>query len=416
MVLMVNRLPARFVVWLVVVVTLVIAFNLGFYYGEDHALSKATAINLVGQEVSKPDQVDFSTFWKAWNLINEKYIADNGNNHSTTTKIVTDQDKVWGAIGGLTDSLGDPYSNFLPPEKKKRFEDDIRGNFGGVGMEIGVKDEVLTVIAPLPDSPAKKAGVLAGDKIIKIDDTITAGLSADEGVNLIRGEKGTKVRLTLARAKEKAFEITVVRDTINVPTLETKKLNGNIFQIKLYSFSASSPNLFRDALRQFVESGSDKLILDLRGNPGGFLEAAVNMASWWLPAGQPVVIEKHSGGVENKIYRSAGYNIFTDNLKMVILVDQGSASASEILAGALSEYGKATLVGQKTFGKGSVQELIPLTGNSSLKLTVAKWYTPKDHSISINGLIPDVIVPITPEDVKALRDPQLAKAIEILSK
>ncbi|MCX6712191.1 MAG: S41 family peptidase, partial [Candidatus Vogelbacteria bacterium] len=204
-------------------------------------------------------------------------------------------------------------------------------------MEIGIKDSVLTVIAPLPDSPAKKAGVLAGDKVVKIDDTVTLGLSADEGVNLIRGDEGTKVRLTLVRGKDKPFELTIVRAIINVPTLEAKKLDNGIFQIKLYSFSATSPDLFRAALRQFIESGSNKLILDLRGNPGGFLDAAVDMASWWLPAGKSVVVEKHGGGVENKTYRSAGYDIFTDNLKMVILIDQGSASASEILAGALSE-------------------------------------------------------------------------------
>ncbi|MFA6253686.1 MAG: S41 family peptidase [Candidatus Paceibacterota bacterium] len=410
---MLNRSSAKFVIWFVVLVAIIAAFGLGNYWGQSRAASQI-ALDLVGQEVGKPDKVDFSPFWKAWNLINEKYIADNGNNHSTTTKIATDQDKVWGAIEGLTTSLGDPYSVFLPPEKKKRFEEDIRGNFSGVGMEVGIKDEVLTVITPLPDSPAKKAGVQAGDQVVKINDTITAGLSADEGVNLIRGEEGTTVRLTLVRGKEKPFEISITRAVITIPTLDTKKLADGIFEIKLYNFSATSPNLFRAALRQFIESGSTKLIVDLRGNPGGFLDAAVDMASWFLPAGKPVVIEKHGGGVEDKIYRSAGYDIFNDKLKMVILVDQGSASAAEILAGALAEYGKAILVGQKTFGKGSVQELIPVTGGSSLKLTIAKWYTPKGKSISINGLMPDILVPVTEEDIKAGQDPQLEKAIEIL--
>jgi carboxyl-terminal processing protease len=413
---MINRPLPKFVIWLVVLVALVVAFNIGSYRGESRALSHLSPINLVGQEAGKPEAVDFSPFWKAWNLINDRYVADNGNNHSTTTKVTTNQDKVWGAIEGLTASLGDPYSVFMPPEKKKRFEDDIRGNFSGVGMEVGIKDEILTVISPLPDSPAQKAGVKAGDKVVKVDDTITAGLSADEAVNMIRGEKGTKVRLTLVRAKEKPFEVAIIRDIINVPTLDTKKLANGIFKIKLYSFSATSPDLFRGALREFVESGSNKLIIDLRGNPGGFLDAAVNMASWWLPAGKPVVIEKHGGSTEDKIYRSQGYDIFNDKLKMVILVDQGSASASEILAGALSEYGKAILVGEKTFGKGSVQELISVTSESSLKLTIAKWYTPKGHSISINGLVPDILVPVTEADIKALRDPQLDKAIQILTK
>jgi len=411
---MVNRWRTQFVVWLIVLVALIASFNLGNYWGRSKTLSQASALNLTGSNPDETVSVDFAPFWKTWNLINEKYVADNGNNHSTTTKITTNQDKVWGAIIGLTDSLGDPYSTFLPPEKKKRFEEDIQGNFSGVGMEIGIKDDLLTVIAPLPDSPAKTAGVQAGDKILKIDETITAGLSADEAVNLIRGEAGTVVRLTLVRGKEKSFEVSLTRRVINIPTLETKILADDIFEIKLYNFSAVSPELFRQALRQFVESGSHKLILDLRGNPGGFLDAAVSMASWWLPAGKPVVIEKHGGGVNDRIYRSAGYNIFTDNLKMVVLIDRGSASASEILAGALAEYDKAILVGEKTFGKGSVQELIPVTSDSSLKLTVAKWYTPKGKSISINGLMPDVLVPITADDLKVTRDPQLAKAIEIL--
>ncbi len=413
---MINRSLAKFVVWLIVLVALVGVFNLGCYQGEVRALNQKTVTNLTGQEFEESVRVDFSPFWKAWNLIDEKYIADNGNNHSTTTKVTTDQDKVWGAISGLTASLDDPYSVFLPPDKKKRFEDDIRGNFSGVGMEIGIKDDLLTVIAPLSDSPAKKAGVQAGDKIIKIDDKNTADLSTDEAVNLIRGDQGTVVRLTLIRGKEKSFEISLTRAVINIPTLETEKLAEDIFEIKLYNFSAVSPDFFRDALRQFIESGSNKLIIDLRGNPGGFLDVAVSMASWWLPAGKPVVIEKHGGGGEDKIYRSAGYDIFTDDLKLVILIDQGSASASEILAGALSEYGKAILVGEKTFGKGSVQELIPVTSDSSLKLTIAKWYTPKGKSISINGLMPDVLVPITTEDLKANHDSQLAKAIEILTK
>lgn len=411
---MVNRSAAKFVIWLIAIVTLVATFNLGSYWGESKSFDRRVAINITGQEVGKPEKVDFSPFWKAWNLIEDKYIIDNGNNHSTTSKVITDQDKVWGAIGGLANSLGDPYSNFLPPEKKKRFEEDIQGNFSGVGMEIGIKDEVLTVISPLPNSPAKKAGVQPGDKILKIDETITLGLSTDEGVNLIRGDQGTTVRLTLVRSKGKQFEVSIVRDVINIPVIETKKLEDNIFEIKLFSFSATSPNLFRDALRQFVESGSNKLIIDLRGNPGGFLDASVNMASWFLPAGKPVVVEKHGGKAEDRIYRSQGYDIFNDNLKLIILVDKGSASASEILAGALSEYGKAILVGEKTFGKGSVQELIPVTDDSSLKLTIAKWYTPKGHSISNNGLVPDIIVPLTEDDAKNLRDPQLAKAIEIL--
>jgi len=408
-----QRFSAFWLIVLIIAIILSGSFFAGFYFGRSNQSDINKITSLAAKEEDKPEQVDFSPFWRAWNIIGEKYIADNGN--SSTTKKVTDQDKVWGAISGLTDSLGDPYSVFLPPEKKKRFEDDISGNFSGVGMEVGIKEEILTVIAPLPDSPAKRAGIQAGDKIIKIDETLTTNLSTDEAVGLIRGKEGTSVRLTLVRGKDKPFEIPITREIITVPTIETKKFADGVFMIRLYNFSAISPNSFRHALRQFVEAKSDKLIIDLRGNPGGFLDAAVDMASWFLPAGNPVVVEKHNDSSQDRTYRSRGYNIFNNKLKMVILIDRGSASASEILAGALSEYGKATLVGEKTFGKGSVQELVPVTSDSSIKITIAKWYTPQGHSISLNGLKPDIEVAITADDVKAERDPQLDRARQILS-
>lgn len=409
----------KWLLWLLVLGAWAGTFGLGYYWGGERAMSKQISY-VVGQELGQPETVDFSPFWQAWKILDEKYVADNGN--SSTTKKVSNQDRVWGAIAGLTASLEDPYTTFLPPEKKKKFEEEISGNFSGVGMEIGVKEGVLTVISPLPNTPAKRAGIQAGDKIIKIDDTITSNLSADEAVNLIRGVEGTTVRLTLLRGVEvngkenSPFEVSVTREVITIPTIETKKLESNIFLIRLYNFSAVSPDLFRSALREFVESNSDKLIIDLRGNPGGFLDASVDMASWFLPAGKPIVIEKHGGKGNDRTYRSRGYDIFTDKLKVVVLIDRGSASASEILAGALSEYGKAVLVGEKTFGKGSVQELVPLTKDSSIKITIAKWYTPEGHSLSLNGLKPDIEVSITEADIKAGKDPQLAKAVEILLK
>lgn len=393
------------------------AFFTGVYFGYENRPEVQKVTSLLNKETGKPEEVDFSAFWKAWNIIDERYITDNGNNGttSTSTTVVTSQDKVWGAIAGMVNSLGDPYSVFLPPDKKKRFEDDISGNFGGVGMEVGIKDNVITVISPLPNSPAKKAGIMPGDKILKIDNTLTADLELDEAIGLIRGEKGKSVSLTLSRSDQKEpIEVKVVRDIITIPTIETKKLESGVFLIKLYNFSAPSPDAFRQALREFIDAKSDKLILDLRGNPGGYLEASVDMASWFLPPGRTVVIERHGDGREDKAYRSKGYDIFNENLKMVVLVDRGSASASEILAGALSEYGKATLIGEKTFGKGSVQELVPVTADSSLKITIAKWFTPKGKSISQNGLEPQIAVPYTEEDFSAGRDPQLKRAEEFL--
>ncbi|MFA6475975.1 MAG: S41 family peptidase [Candidatus Paceibacterota bacterium] len=409
---------AKWLIWSIIVVAWAGTFYLGFYIGTERRPAEEKVTDVAGKNIGRPENVDFTLFWQAWNVLNEKYIDNNGN--SSTTKHASNQERVWGAIAGMTSSLGDPYTTFFPPEQKKKFEEEISGNFSGVGMEIGIKDNTLTVIAPLPNSPAKRSGVLSGDKILKINTTVAASMSADEAVNLIRGPEGTTVNLTLLRnssgtPESKPFDVSIKREVITIPTIDSKKMDNGVFVIRLYNFSAVSPGLFRDALKQFTESKTDKLVLDLRGNPGGFLDAAVDMASWFLPSGKPVVVEKHGGKVEDKIYRSRGYDIFNDKLKMVILIDKGSASASEILAGALSEYGKATLVGEQTFGKGSVQELIPL-GDSSIKVTIAKWYTPKDHSISLNGLKPDVPVAMTIDDFKAGKDPQMDKAVEILLK
>jgi carboxyl-terminal processing protease len=321
---------------------------------------------------------------------------------------------------------------FFPPAEAKIFASQIAGNFEGVGMEVGNKDGKLVVVAPIKESPAEKAGMKTGDVILMIDGKESVSMPSDEAVQLIRGKAGTKVTLTVAREGVKApIAITITRARIDLPTVKTQTKDevaadgtssgsglrkDGIFVISLYSFSANSANLFRNALKEFINSGSHKLVLDLRGNPGGYLEAAVDMASWFLPSGATVVKEEFGKDKNANVYRSKGYDIFGDKLKMVILVDGGSASASEILAGALSENGVAKLVGQKTFGKGSVQELVPITSDTSLKVTVAKWLTPKGISISKHGIEPDYAVPFTEEDAKAKKDPQMDKAVELLSK
>lgn len=384
------------------------SFFVGFFTGAE-SKNKNTGIksHAIYDDGNMPDDIDFSIFWDTWNTINEKYVSTNGP---------SDQEKIYGAISGLVYSLGDPYSVFFPPKESEYFVSEIQGSFEGVGMEIGKTNDILTVIAPLKNTPAERAGIQAGDKIIAIDDSPTINLTVDEAVNLIRGEGGTPVKLTIIRKnKKEPIEIKVIRGTIEIPTINTIARDDGIFIIELYSFSATSPYLFRNALREFIESGDNKLILDLRNNPGGFLEAAVDMASWFLPAGKVVVRETSRNSKDaEKIYRSKGYNIFNDNLKFVILINQGSASASEILAGALSEYGKAILVGEKSFGKGSVQELIPITEDTSLKITVARWFTPNRVSISKNGLTPNIEIEYTKEDFEAGIDPQLEKAVEVL--
>jgi carboxyl-terminal processing protease len=394
----------------IVVAILALTFFIGVSVGKKQDRPVVQNITLDNRELGMPVDVDFAPFWKAWSVIQEKYVAA-----SSTAKVISDQEKVWGAIEGLASSLKDPYTVFLPPVESEIFESDVRGNFEGVGMEIGIRDGVLTVVAPLKGTPAYNAGIKSGDKIIKIGESSTYNMTTDEAVSAIRGKKGTSISLTIVReGTEEPIVISVVRAVIDIPTINSELRSDGVFVIELYNFSANSPNLFRNALRKFVESRSDKLLLDLRGNPGGYLEAAIDMASWFLPPGKVIVREDFDGKREEIVHRSRGYDIFNEKLKFVILVDGGSASASEILAGALQEHGVAKLVGEKTFGKGSVQELVKITPETSLKVTIARWLTPNGISISSEGVRPDTEVKVVKEDVEKGKDLQKEKAIQIL--
>ena len=355
-----------------------------------------------------PEGVDLGALYKSWHILEENFVP------GTTTDAVNDQQKVWGAIQGLASSYGDDYTVFFPPEDKEIFESEVRGDFQGVGMEIGVRDDVLTVIAPLKGTPAYRAGIESGDKILAIDGESTQGITTEAAVKKIRGPAATSVTFSLLRSGREPFEVAVVRDTIILPTIDTEAREDGVFVIHLYSFNAQAPQLFRDAVRKFAETGDDKLILDLRGNPGGFLEVAVDMASWFLPVGRTVVTEDYNDESKNNVHRSRGYDVFTDALKFAILIDGGSASASEIFAGALREQGKATLIGEKTFGKGSVQQVFPVTADTSLKVTVARWLTPQGRSISHDGIEPDIEVAMTADDREAGKDPQLDRAVQFL--
>jgi carboxyl-terminal processing protease len=306
---------------------------------------------------------------------------------------------------GLAASMGDPYTAFFPPEESEMFKDDISGSFEGVGMEIAVRDNILTVVSPLKDTPSQKAGILPLDRILKIDGTDTTGMTVNAAVKRIRGPKGTTVTFTLAReGAQNEFEVTVTRDVINVPVIKTVLRKDGIFVIEFVSFAETSPQLFKNALAEFEKSKSQNLIIDLRGNPGGYLEAAVDVASWFLPAGEIVVTEDYAGKEDSIIHRSRGYNVFNDKLKMVILIDKGSASASEILAGALKIHKKATLIGTQSFGKGSVQELIDITPETSLKVTVARWLLPDGSTISGEGVAPNIAVELPKEPEKPIYD------------
>ncbi len=381
-------------------------FVLGIYVGNHNRSETEKVIGVLDMDSQVTSQTDFSPFWKTWNIMDEK--------HPEASK-TSNQDRVYGAISGLVSSLDDPYTIFFNPEETKLFEEEIAGNFDGIGIEVGMKDKILTVVAPLKDTPAFRADIRSGDRILKIDDTVTTGLTIDSAIKLMRGSKGTPVILTIYREGiEQPKEIEIIRDTINFPTLDTEVRKDGIFVIKLYSFSANSAGLFRNAIKEFYNSGKNKLLLDLRGNPGGYLEAAVDMASWFLKGGKVVVTEDYGDNRESEIFRSKGYDLFDNKLSMIILIDGGSASASEILAGALQDNGIAKLVGTQSFGKGSIQEVVNITSDTVLKITVAKWLTPNGTSISEKGLTPDYLVENTEKDMENKTDSQMNKAIELL--
>ncbi len=388
-------------------IVLVVVFFIGAMAGYSHRPWIDRVMAVTNKDPQVVTQADFSPFWKVWNIINQKY---------PNPEVATDQDRVWAATQGLVTSLNDPYTVFFPPKDAKSFNEQIQGAFTGVGMEVGIKDKILTVIAPLKNTPAERAGIKSGDKILKIDTTSTADLPLDKAIEMMRGEKGTSVKLTILHdGADAPTELTITRDTITIPTIDHKILPGGVHLISLYSFDASSADLFKAEILKFKQSGDTKLILDLRGNPGGFLDAALDMASWFLPAGTVVVKEDYGSKRAQDILKSKGYDLFDNNLKMAILVDGGSASASEILSGALSEHKVAKLIGTQTFGKGSVQELVPVTDDTYVKVTVAKWLTPKNVSISEKGLTPDIVIKSAKGDEIGKNDAQLDRAIKYVT-
>lgn len=392
----------KFIITISIILALTACLGLGFYIGGKSIPSRELIEGLINKELGKPQGLDFSLFWDTWNVIEEKYAGRLELNR---------QGMIYGAISGMVKSLDDPYSVFMNPEDSHRFLEDIKGSFEGIGAEIGIKNGVLTVIAPLEGTPAKRAGLKARDKIIKIDDTLTAELTLDKAVNLIRGPKGTKVVLTIIRAGE-SKEIEIIRGIIDIPEVRWELKEEDIAYIDIFHFSEEVSREFTKVAVEVLASNARGIVIDLRNNPGGYLERAVDIAGWFLEKGKVVVIEDF-GNDKKKEYRTHG-NARLKDFPLVVLINQGSASASEILAGALRDNKAVKLVGEKSFGKGSVQQLEKLKGGASLKITIAKWLTPKGISIMDEGLEPDIKVELTQEDFDNNRDPQLEKAIKIL--
>lgn len=391
-----------FLLFLAVIGLSAATYRIGYTLGTQEPKN----INVTYSNAETPANVsaDFSLFWQVWDKLRER--------HFDAEKI-TDQDILYGAIEGLVGAYGDPNTNFFTPEDSKKFTEDINGNFGGIGAEIGEKENQLIVVAPLKNTPAEKAGVMANDKILEINGESTEGLDVSEAVKKIRGEIGTTVTLTMLREEwSEARKIEITRANIQVPVVEWEMKDGKIAHIKVFSFSGTTTSAFNKAVVDALMGGAEGMVIDLRNDPGGLLETAVDLAGWFMPRGSVVTTEKFTTG-EETVFTARGNEALV-GMPTVVLINGGSASASEILAGAMRVNQKIPLIGEKSFGKGTVQQLENLKDGSTLKVTVAHWLLPDGSQIEKNGIIPDHEVKLTEEDVKAERDPQLEKALEVL--
>ena len=355
--------------------------------------------------------VDLSEFWEVWALLEERYVPPLDSERDEILR----EERLRGAINGLSYFREDPFTNFFPPNESKIFEENVlESEFHGIGAYVGIRDNTLTIISPLPDTPADLAGLKGKDKVLEIDEVSTEGFTAQDAVLLIRGEEGTVVKLKIFREETgETFDVDIERGNIEIPTVETELID-DVFVIKIYMFSQKLPSKFREAIEELIEADTNKVILDMRGNPGGLLSTAIHLASFFVDKGLPIVYQ-YSGSEDLKTYDSRGFKVFNkDVLNMVILLNGASASASEISAYAIRHYGGYKIVGTPSFGKGSVQELINLDGGSSLKVTTSHWLTPDKMAIDNIGIIPDVLVEI-PEEQDDDVDYILEAGIELLN-
>lgn len=383
----------------------------GYYLGVEGyraEVTKTLTVNI--NRLVPPDKnVDMSLFWQVWDLMTKKYYDK--------SKLVPSQ-MVYGAIEGMVASAGDPYTTFLPPVQNKIVNDNLSGSFSGVGIEIGYKNGQLAVIAPLPGTPAEKAGVKAGDYIIKITDAAenvdvdATEMSTNTAVTYIRGVEGTKVTLTLLReGSSNPIVVELTREKIDVPSviLTWEGADSNIARIKISEFGAETKSEWDKAVTEIItKKGIAGVIIDLRNNPGGYMQAAIDLASDFVPTGTTVVIQQNGDGTKQE-YKSTTLPRL-ENYKTVVLINGGSASASEILSGALRDDRGIKLVGDKSFGKGTIQEPLDITGGSGVHITTAKWLTPNGTWVHDTGLTPDVSVS-NPDN--ATEDAQLNAALDL---
>lgn len=414
-----KRLSTTAIVLLVGFLTFLVGLGIGLgrgtYANNDRAVrriadgsaSSSWVVSGIGSEPSDDidSTLDFEQFWEVWRDIKAHY-----------KEPVDDKTLFYGALQGLTNAVNDPYTTFFLPSEAQTFEDDLKGQFSGIGAEIGMKDDQIQIISPLSGSPAEQAGLRAGDIILKIDGTDTIGLSVVDAVMRIRGEQGTTVTLTIGRDSSdgrdlETIDIAIVRDIITIKSAELKDRGDGIFVIEIRSFNEDVAATFNELVDQALAKNAKGIVIDVRNDPGGYLDRAVQIIGEWIPD-KDVVLQRKQGEIVER-YKGEGSGRLA-GMPTVVLINEGSASASEILAGALQDYDVATIIGKRSFGKGSVQDYLEYTDGSAMKITVSEWLTPKERSIDKEGISPDIEIDITEEEYNADKDPQLDKAVEIL--
>ncbi|MFA5933398.1 MAG: S41 family peptidase [Microgenomates group bacterium] len=386
---------------------LILIFILGFQFGQ-----REISLNSITFDESSQTKanVDFTLFWKTWDLVSKKYIDK---------KAIDPQKLYYGAIQGMVAAVGDPYTVFLPPESQKNTKEQLNGSFEGVGMQLGYnKDKRLVVIAPLKDTPADKAGIKAGDLILTVDKKDVSNISLPDAVAMIRGPKGTSVALSIfSENTDKPRDVTLSRDTIIVRTVDltmkTSPLGKNIAYIRLSGFGDKTDNEWDGAISEALTKNTQGVIVDVRNNPGGYLESAVYLASEFIGSG-PVVLQENSSGQKQELRVVRQGRML--KIPLVVMINKGSASASEILAGAMQDDKRATIVGEQSFGKGTIQSTEDLPQGTGIHITTAKWLTPLGRWIHGTGLTPDVVVEFKADDKNPLKDNQLEKALEVIEK
>lgn len=399
-----------------------VSVNFGYRMGLVDSVKRQSQLNfwlsrgILGFNNDKKSESDWYVFWDVWSKLKSNYVEN---------KKLEDEKMIENAIRGIVGATDDQFSEFLTYKDYEELNGELAGSFEGIGAEIGKRNGQVVIIAPLKNSPASKAGLRSGDVIVEVDSKSTIDFSATDVVKLIRGKKGTKVKITVYRESsndKKVFEIT--RETINIPSCEVEFTNDNIAILRMYNFYDNLVPEFYKSLETIKEKNPKGIIVDLRNNPGGYLEAYLEIANSFFKKGEVTLIEDFNGKKEKKIEVSLGDGFFEDK-KMVVLINGGTASAAEILAGALRDNDNIKIIGEKSFGKGSVQEILPLKNNNFLKLTIAYWLTPKGTNISKKGITPDIEKKLTDEELDVLgvyeginlnKDPQLQKAVEELNK